>query len=306
MTVYNAAVTVSTAAPEFGTGCGDFVASAGGYLYTPLTPSGPLDLGAGGDWTIEMWLNFGTQAAAGGVAHVVEIGGFAQSPHNYTLYITNGVGGAINFSAPGGLTSSTAYTANTWFALAVVNHGNAVQMYINGSAVGTLFTLLPSSNGGGNVTIGGQYSTSNDPFNGFVDELRISQVARYTSNYTPAGPFPSGYCNPNPVPIAGGTTLAAAEAAIVAAGFTVGGVSCVNGLPLGIVVGQTPAAGSQEPSGTPINLTQNCGPVALSTKGVSPALGKAIMMANVGNINPRIYEPGTDSTATEKLPRLPL
>ncbi len=193
MTVYNAAVTVSTAAPEFGTGCGDFVASAGGYLHTPLTPGGPLDLGAGGDWTIEMWLKFGTQAAAGGVAHVVEIGGFAQEPHNYTLYIVNGVGGAISFSAPGGTTSSTAYTANTWFALAVVNHGNTVQMYINGSAVGTPFTLSPSSNGGGNVTIGGQYGTSNDPFNGFVDELRISQVARYTSNYTPAtSPFPDG------------------------------------------------------------------------------------------------------------------
>jgi hypothetical protein len=192
MTVYNAAVTVSTAAPEFGTGCGDFVASAGGYLYTPLAASGPLDLGSGGDWTIEMWLNFGTQSAPGGVAHIVEIGGFAQAPYNYTLYVNNGAGGALSFSSPGGATSTTSYPANTWFALAVVNYGGTVQMYVNGSAVGTPYGLTAHSNVGGNVTIGGQYGTSNDPFNGFIDELRITKgTALYTSNYTPSGPFPS-------------------------------------------------------------------------------------------------------------------
>lgn len=38
--------------------------------------------------------------------------------------------------------------------------------------------------GGNPVTIGNRYN--NDlPFNGYIDDLRISRFARYTSNFTP-------------------------------------------------------------------------------------------------------------------------
>ena len=184
-TITNAAVAVNTSNPEFGTGCALFTSASGGYMATPITTGSPLDLGLG-DWTIELWLNFANQAAAGGVAHIIEIGTFSQ-PGEISLYVQNS-GGQLDFAGPGGTISTSSYPTNTWFAWAVVCSNNVVSMFVNGVNQGATVTLSGrTSVGGGFFTIGGQHGTNNDPFNGFMDEIRITKgIARYSSNYTPA------------------------------------------------------------------------------------------------------------------------
>lgn len=105
-----------------------------------------------------------------------------------------------------------------------------------------------------------------------------------------------------PVPYVIGSLVADGSAAIIAAGFTVGTVTGVDDASFapGQIDAQSPAGGSSAPLGSAINLTQSLGPIYLSTKFVPAMAFKAILIANAGNINPRIYEPQIDSTVRIK------
>ena len=84
-------------------------------------------------------------------------------------------------------TATSAVSINTWTHLAFVRNGSNWTWYINGNSAGTgtnntniTFTSQPTYIGYG----GEAYFT---PFNGYIDELRITNgVARYTGNFTPS------------------------------------------------------------------------------------------------------------------------
>ncbi len=182
-------VVTSTAHSEFGGSSGHFTA---GQLNTPITGSGPLDIGLG-DWTIECWIYCAAQSAAGGVAHIVDVDA------KYILYLGNGSTGALNVAGVGG-GEYTAYDIgsnglfNTWVAVAVVCESNIITTYINGVAEGVGLTCSGrASLTSGYVTIGGQQGSSNDDYVGYLQDVRITKgLARYSTTYTPAGPFGVG------------------------------------------------------------------------------------------------------------------
>jgi hypothetical protein len=86
------------------------------------------------------------------------------------------------------LVYSTNYNLNQtqWYHLAVVRSGlgnNNLRMYINGFLVheATVTTDLTTT---ANMNIGAG-RTTNNPMIGYVDDLRISKFARYTSQFIP-------------------------------------------------------------------------------------------------------------------------
>lgn len=81
--------------------------------------------------------------------------------------------------------AGTAFVANTWYHIALVNNAGTAQMYIDGTAVGAT-TSLSGSFGNSTTALwvgagAGAYS-----LNGHMDEFRISKTARYTANFTPS------------------------------------------------------------------------------------------------------------------------
>jgi len=114
-----------------------------------------------------------------------------QSSSKLQLDITpDGGGGNIQ-----NLETAATFNANTWYHLAVVRNGATISIYINGTAdsntlnygTATVFTS-PTS-----VLIGAQSNSSGTRyyFDGYIDDFRISNFARYTSNFTaPAEAFP--------------------------------------------------------------------------------------------------------------------
>ena len=81
-------------------------------------------------------------------------------------------------------------TINTWHQIAVVSLGGTATLYLDGTAIGsTTLSNTPSALGGGSGTTDdwlGKSEFASDPtFSGYMDEFRISDDARYTSNYTP-------------------------------------------------------------------------------------------------------------------------
>jgi hypothetical protein len=82
------------------------------------------------------------------------------------------------------LQSSTgAISANTWFHLAVVRSSNSWAMYINGSSVAT---GSESGSFSDKETIIGGTGDGSYLVTGHIDELRISNTARYTAGFTPS------------------------------------------------------------------------------------------------------------------------
>lgn len=84
--------------------------------------------------------------------------------------------------------AGTAFAANTWYHIALVCNSNVMQFYVNGTAVGTT-TSVTGTFGSSSlpITIGalGDVAAFSYSLNGWIDELRISNVARYTANFAP-------------------------------------------------------------------------------------------------------------------------
>jgi len=87
----------------------------------------------------------------------------------------------------GGANSGGTVAANTWHHLAFVRSSNdAVTLYLNGTSVASRTVSTDLTNA--IIYIGGFTGTLG--MNGHLDEVRISDIARYTANFTaPTTPF---------------------------------------------------------------------------------------------------------------------
>ncbi len=143
-----------------------------------------------GDWTVEFWLfsaqianmtfcaKRAIQTAAKGILVFYDGGAAlgASASVNGTSFVT--------------ITTSVFPTANTWHHVAFVRNGSTMTLYSDGVSAGTATLSGALSDDGSAFTIGAAAAdNSGTPFTGFIDEFRYSNVARYTSNFTPAGPF---------------------------------------------------------------------------------------------------------------------
>jgi hypothetical protein len=139
------------------------------------------DFSQAGDFTIECWFRAGRVS---GVQNFMTIGN--ENTGRVTFYIdgstlkydTYGAGGLPKFSATGTI------SINTWYHIAAVRSGGTITIYRDGTSVGT----ASSSGIVGNSTNAyfGAISDSNSDYQGHLDEIRYSNTARYTANFTPS------------------------------------------------------------------------------------------------------------------------
>jgi hypothetical protein len=74
-------------------------------------------------------------------------------------------------------------TTGTWYHIALVRSSGTVNLYVNGTSVGS--ATITSAINGPYIVVGGYYSSS-FLFNGYLDDVRITKgFARYTSSFTP-------------------------------------------------------------------------------------------------------------------------
>lgn len=87
----------------------------------------------------------------------------------------------MSFTESGG----AGWSINTWYHIAVVRNSDQYDVYIDGVALPRPTTSTKSGGWavGGTLTIG-RFIDSRGSVDGYIDELRISDIARYTSNFT--------------------------------------------------------------------------------------------------------------------------
>lgn len=160
-----------------------FDASASVLQQNPISTATP--------FTIEMWFRSAYQPPPYTYGYPQQDLIVNWNPRSYFLQLRNN---ALVFaqSADGTIDPNQlhdAYGATTipygeWTNVAVVHTASEIDLYVNGKLDGSVSTGQFPLQNGQQFTIGG-YLAPGEGFTGDIDELRISNIARYTSNYQP-------------------------------------------------------------------------------------------------------------------------
>ena len=190
LTRSNTGVTTSTAQSKFGGS--SILFASGHYLTATNHHATEFEFTAGEDFTIEFWFRYTTANQFNGIIGLGTSRG--ASANNGDIYIENSSGTpsgpeirfATNFGSPVALNPGTSnvLTANTWFHYAVQRSGTTFTAFQNGVSVATT-TQTTTVGQQTTIKIGAMADGSNG-YTGYLDELRISNTARYTANFTPS------------------------------------------------------------------------------------------------------------------------
>jgi hypothetical protein len=178
---------ISTSVSKFGGGSIAFDGT-GDYLkgvYSPL-------MILSGDFTIECWLYYTAHGSYGGIVSFANSNTGA-APTSGWAFVFYAATNNLYFETGTGFNLQTTNTvpSGTWNHVAVVRSGSTITHYLNGTANGSgsssaTFTPLSTDN----FVIGVDRGLAST-ITGYIDDLRVTRYARYTSNFTPpTAPFP--------------------------------------------------------------------------------------------------------------------
>lgn len=185
-TVTNNGVVLNTTTKKFGNASAYF---NGSNSYLDVSNNPDLEFGVN-DFTIDCWMYAKSLPSSGyfktiyskrlGDAYAGGIGVFLTPSSTIVLYATSNNSSWDIFAGA----SIGTITLNTWYHIAVVRKGNYFYGFINGMNTYTSSAITSAiATNSYNVHIG---TTGNGSFlDGYIDEFRISNIARWTSNFTP-------------------------------------------------------------------------------------------------------------------------
>lgn len=153
------------------------------------------DLGSQ-NWTIDFWIYTDIPNQVAGILNNLTGGDSSFYPYNFGL--NNGKLCLYGYTIAGTvayvLFEVATLPLNNWNFIAFQRNGSVITLYLNGIAVGNA-ALTPDISlywDFSPINIGA-YNNGSYPFNGWIDDIRITKgVARYSANFTPpTEPFPN-------------------------------------------------------------------------------------------------------------------
>lgn len=166
-----------------------------------VSASDSADFTLGSAFTIDCWVR---PAVDGSALNIAGQGNNAASAATSSFQLSRTVGNKIqaqisNGSAFTTVTGTTNIVAGAWYHVAMVLSGGTFTLFVNGVSEGTPQTFAGSVNDSSNdlrVGAGGEVTTT--PWNGWIDEFRLSSAARWTGTFAPPtneyGTAASGAC----------------------------------------------------------------------------------------------------------------
>lgn len=172
-------VTRTSSPVKFGSECLSCPGSSA--LYT----ADAADLQITGDITLDAWIYANTSSQTTSIISKCQ-----SSFTCYQLGLSLGkLNGNIRISTTAySLQSSSAISLNTWHHVALVRNGSSLNIYLDGTSANSRSDVSGSINHATPrpLGIGCNYTTtSSSYFLGYIDEARVSDTARWTSNFTP-------------------------------------------------------------------------------------------------------------------------
>jgi hypothetical protein len=186
---YGSSWVVASGSPSLSTAQAKFGSSSlfpnDGWIQTSSTP---FAFGTS-DFTVECWIYptslSGAQAVCGTVVGPDPIHGFVILTNGSNLEILAEHSGGWNIDIQAGTVAT-----NSWQHVALVRKGGSWGLFLDGVSVGTQ-TFSGSVGASSSYLQIGRGGDSTSQWPGYIDEFRISTIARYTPgvNFTPSGPF---------------------------------------------------------------------------------------------------------------------
>ena len=151
----------------------------------------------GADWdfgtdpfTMECWFNITDFDGGSGTetATFISSGDSSYGDWFFAVWSAAGIPTLGFFGPAGWKTGSSAINANTWYHAAITRSGNTWNLWLNGTAEAGTFPVTDSGSmtTSTELSIGRRYSSSAWKYlDGYLDEIRISNIARYTADFTP-------------------------------------------------------------------------------------------------------------------------
>ncbi len=172
ITLYGTAKT-STAQKKFGTAS---LLLDGNSDYATFPENGANNIDGGTNWTVELFWRFNNKTSPQYQEIVTKGNAFQFYSNNGVLVLDlTGIGSA------GGSTLDN----DTWYHIAIVKNGTAHNLYLNGTSDISITSSSNLDTNGHPWYLGSlRTAESTYPSNGYMDEVRISKMARYTSNFT--------------------------------------------------------------------------------------------------------------------------
>ena len=181
-----------TFSPFSQTGWSNYFNGSSDYIVTPAGSSSLFEMGSG-DYTVEFWFYALSNSDGGLVFKGLYQSGATWQPGfgvrrlsatqlRFTFNTSGSAAGEKNYDY------TTTTNTNQWYHVAMVVSGGVGYAYVNGTlanpgGLASIGTITASSTG---ITVGAfPYNLGYIYFNGYIDDVRISRYARYTTNFTP-------------------------------------------------------------------------------------------------------------------------
>ncbi len=145
------------------------------------------DFDISGQFTIECWVNFRTKTNYDGIITFDGTGSadFVLAYYDTRLHLFSHAGNGTSV-----INSSDTINLNQWYHVAVSRDGsNNTNFYLDGIYKTTASFSANHTTTSGGVKVGRYYTADDEKyFDGYIDELRVSNTARYTgtSSFTPS------------------------------------------------------------------------------------------------------------------------
>ena len=150
---------------------------------------------SGGQFSIDAWINVDSVASTNPIYYQ------QTDANNYISFYVNSSGGVSFDIYSGGSavvslsTQNSVVSASTWNHVEMSEDDNDYRIFLNGAPLASLTDASRAANYTGSVLIG---SDGASYFDGFMDELRVSSIARHTVQFDPRS---SAYTTSSATPI---------------------------------------------------------------------------------------------------------
>lgn len=175
---FNGGAELDAAQQKFGASSLLLVTTSTDYISTAASVGNR----GGGEFTYECWVRFNGSSRCY-VFDQGNEGSLIITPSTGKVEVYDG-GHIIN-------TGSTSFSTGQWYHIALTRSSNTFTLWRDGSSYVTGTKSTTAFGSATNAFTIGSYQTGGYGLNGWIDEIRVTSVCRYTTSFTPAGPFPN-------------------------------------------------------------------------------------------------------------------
>ena len=142
-----------------------------------------IDSSIGNSYSISLWFNSNSNASTW-----KQLTGLDNDTYNYTAYISRQANGTLNFigSDDGSnvtATGTTVTSINQWYHVVAVKDGTTTKLYLDGQEEAT-GSANATTSWLGSLILGKYFGTTNQSFDGTIDQMRIYDAALTSSQVT--------------------------------------------------------------------------------------------------------------------------